>query len=135
MRVARYAIRLGLAWLLLYELSVVAGFGLGPLDDRGAHDVLLVLASALSFAGAARHYGTERLAWLLLAGGVTCWTAGEIYYTAVLWTDPSPPVPSPADMGYLLLPVFAVAGFLLLARVHRTAASAAVRVDGIIAAL
>ena len=135
MRVARYAIRLGLAWLLLYELSVVAGFGLGPLDDRGAHDVLLVLASALSFAGAARRYGTERLAWLLLAGGVTCWTAGEIYYTAVLWTDPSPPVPSPADMGYLLLPVFAVAGFLLLARVHRTAASAAVRVDGIIAAL
>jgi diguanylate cyclase (GGDEF)-like protein len=134
-RAVRLATLLGLAWLTLYEASVVLGFGLGPLDDRGAHDVLLVLASALCCAGALRHRGAERFAWLLLAAAVTSWTAGEIYYTAVLWTDASPPVPSPADVGYLLLPLFAVAGFLMLARVHRTEASAAVRVDGVITAL
>ena len=35
---------------------------------------------------------------------------GETYFTAVLWSDASPPVPSLADAGYLSLPplVFAV---------------------------
>lgn len=134
-RAARAATLAGLAWLLLYEVSVVVGFSLGSLDDRGVHDVLLVLASGLCLSGALRHRGAERVAWLLLAGGVLSWTAGEIYYTAVLWTDPSPPVPSPADVGYLLFPVLAVAGFVTLARVHQTDRSATVRVDGVIAAL
>jgi two-component system cell cycle response regulator len=134
-RAARAATIAGLAWLILYEVSVVLGFALGPLDDRGVHDVLLVLASGLCLNGALRHRGAERTAWLLLATGVTCWTAGEIYYTAVLWTDASPPVPSPADVGYLLFPVFAVAGFVKLARVHQSDGTPAVRVDGVIAAL
>jgi diguanylate cyclase (GGDEF)-like protein len=136
-RVARAATLSGLAWLILYEVSVVAGFSLGALDDRGVHDVLLVLGSILCFSGALRHEGPERVAWLLLGAGVTSWTAGEIYYTAVMWTDPSPPVPSPADVGYLLFPVLAVAGFVKLARVHQGSerTSLAVRVDGVIAAL
>jgi two-component system cell cycle response regulator len=134
-RAARVATLVGLAWLILYEVSVAAKFGLGPFDDRGVHDVLLVMASALCFSGAMRHQGGERVAWLLLAVGVTSWTAGEIYYTAVMWTDPSPPVPSPADVGYLMFPVFAVAGFVKLARVHQSDGTPAVRVDGVIAAL
>ncbi len=134
-RAARIAALTGLAWLGLYEVCVIAGLSLGPLDDRSVHDVVLVIGSALCFAGALRHRGAERTAWLLMALGVSCWTAGEIYYTAVLWTDPSPPVPSPADVGYLLFPVFATTGILRLARVHQTEASATARVDGAIAAL
>ena len=134
-RSARYAVLAGLGWLGLYEVCVIAGIGLGPLDDRSVHDVLLVIGSALCFSGALRHRGAERTAWLLLALGVASWTAGEIYYTAVLWTDPSPPVPSPADLGYLLFPVFATIGILRLARVHQTEASVTARVDGLIAAL
>ncbi len=134
-RAARVATLAGLAWLILYEVAVVAHLGLGPLDDRGVHDVLLVIASALCLGGALRHRGTERIAWLLLAAGVASWTGGEIYYTVVLWTDPSPPVPSPADAGYLLFPLFATAGFAVLARVHHVDRSAIVRVDGAIAAL
>jgi diguanylate cyclase (GGDEF)-like protein len=132
---ARAAILAGLTWLVLYEVSVVFGFSLGPLDDRGVHDVVLVLGSILCFTGALRHEGSERTAWLLLALGVTSWTAGEIYYTAVMWTDPAPPVPSPADVGYLLFPVLAVAGVFKLARIHQTDGTPAVRVDGVIAAL
>ena len=56
----------------------------------------------------------ERAAWLLIGAGVTAWTLGEIYYTAVLWYDSSPPIPSPADAGYLLFPPLALTGMLVL---------------------
>ena len=52
--------------------------------------------------------GAERLAWALIGAGVLAWSLGEIYYTAVLWTDPAPPIPSPADAGYLLFPPLAL---------------------------
>lgn len=134
-RVARVAVSTGLAWLLLYEVAVIAGLDIGVLADRAVHDLLLVAAAGLCLGGALRHRGAERTAWLLLAAGVCAWTAGEIYYTAVLWDDPSPPVPSPADAGYLLFPPLAVLGCVLLARVHQTDRSAAVRVDGVMTAL
>ncbi len=44
------------------------------------------------------------------------WSLGEIYYTAVLWTTPRPPIPSLADIGYLLFPPLALAGAVLLLR-------------------
>ncbi|MEA2126168.1 MAG: hypothetical protein QOI80_2950 [Solirubrobacteraceae bacterium] len=134
-RAARVATIAGFAWVIVYEVAVVAGFGIGPLADRGAHDVLLILASALCVHGALRHHGAERTAWLLIAAGIACWTGGEIYYTAVLWNDPSPPVPSPADAGYLLFPPLVAIGIALLARIHQTDKSVAARVDGAIAAL
>jgi len=125
----------GLAWLAVYEIAALAGVGLGALGDRSIHDVVLIAATGLCVSGARRHEGLERGAWLMLAAAVASWTAGEIYYTAVLWEDTSPPVPSPADAGYLLFPPLAITGVLRLARAHRTDASAAVRVDGVIAAL
>ena len=57
-------------------------------------------ASAAALAAPRR----ERLAWLLIGVGVAAWTFGEIYYTAVLWTADEIPIPSPADIGYLLFP-------------------------------
>ena len=43
----------------------------------------------------------ERGAWLAIAAAVLCWGASEVYWTAFLVNDPSPPYPSPADIGYL----------------------------------
>ena len=63
-----------------------------------------------------RVQGAERLAWALIGAGVLAWSFGEIYYTAVLWTNPSPPIPSLADAGYLLFPPLAFAGTLVLLR-------------------
>jgi two-component system cell cycle response regulator len=126
---------IGLGWLALYEVAVVAGLDLGPLAHRSAHDIVLVFGAVLCVTGALTHKGRERTAWLLLAAGIASWAGGEIYYTVVLWNDASPPVPSPADLGYLAFPVLAIAGFVMLARVHVTEASAAARVDGAIAAL
>jgi diguanylate cyclase (GGDEF)-like protein len=109
------------------------GVDLGPLSSRFAHDIVLLLAAAVCLARGVLVRG-ERAAWLLIGGGVLAWTFGEIYYTAVLWDESSPPIPSPADVGYLLFPVLMLAGMLTLLR-SRATLSAAVLVDGIAAAL
>jgi diguanylate cyclase (GGDEF)-like protein len=134
-RAARLLLAVCLAWMLVHELRVVLfpGVSLGPLSSRFAHDVVLLIAAfaCLSRAVLVR---SERAAWLLLGAGVLAWTFGEIYYTAVLWTESSPPLPSPADAGYLLFPVLALSGMLALLRA-RNAASPTLIVDGVTVAL
>ncbi len=77
----------------------------------------------------------ERTAWLLLGLGVIAWVFGETYFTAVLWSDASPPVPSPADAGYLALPPLVFLGLLALARARVRELSPTLWVDGITAGL
>ena len=60
---------------------------------------------------------------------------GEIYYTAVLWDDPDPPIPSPADAGYLLFPPLALLGALALLRARARDVPARLWIDGVTAAL
>jgi two-component system, cell cycle response regulator len=74
----------------------------------------------------------ERAAWALLGLALLIWTGGEIYYEAVLATQASVPVPSPADAGYLLFYPIAYAGLILLARGRIAGFSAARCLDGII---
>ena len=123
-------------WLLAYEAHVVffPGLGLGLAASRFAHDVVLVLASALCLWGAVRNRG-ERVAWLLVATAVTAWTLGELYYTAVLWEDSSPPIPSPADAGYLSFSLLMTVGLVLLARPRVKGAPRGLWADGATAAL
>jgi len=124
------------AWLLLYELRVIVAPGLdaGPLTSRFAHDVVLLVASALILLKALSA-GRERLAWLLIGLGVLAWSLGEVYYTAVLWDAEVIAIPSPADVGYLLLPPLALVGILLLLRARARAVPRTLWVDGVIAAL
>jgi two-component system cell cycle response regulator len=133
--IARFAFLACCVWLGLHELRVVVlpGVSLGPLDSRFVHDVLLLVASAAILARAVL-VERERVPWLLLGAGVVAWTFGEIYYTAVLWSESSPPLPSPADAGYLLFPVLALAGMLGLLR-SRARVSATLLVDGVTVAL
>ena len=124
------------AWLVLYELRVVLvpGLDAGPLTSRFAHDVMLLAASALIFVRAL-HVRRERLAWLLIGSGVLAWSLGEIYYTAVLWDAEVITIPSPADIGYLLMPPLVLAGILLLLRARAREVPRTLWVDGLIAAL
>src|SRR5437868_5619111 len=103
-RVVRVAFIACATWLSLHDLHtvLVPHLHVGPVFDRYAHDVVLLVAAGLAAAGAMRRRGAERVAWLLIAAGVLAWSLGEIYYTVVLWTDSDPPIPSPADIGYLL---------------------------------
>jgi two-component system, cell cycle response regulator len=122
-------------FLVVQEVRVVA-FGaasLGPLSSRGAHDVVL-LAAALVCLARGVLVRAERAAWLLLGAGVLAWSAGEVYYTAVLWDASDPPIPSPADIGYLLFPLLALSGMIALLRA-RARFSPALVVDGAAVAL
>ncbi len=134
-RFARIALGICAAWLAVHELRVVAfgGVSLGPLDSRFVHDVVLLVAAIATIARGVL-VRRERVAWLLLGGAALAWTFGEIYYTAVLWTESSPPLPSPADAGYLLFPVLALAGMIGLLRA-RAKVSTTLLVDGITVAL
>src|SRR3954449_5625534 len=122
-------------WLVLHELRVVVfgGVDLGPLSSRFAHDVVL-LVTACGCLARGLCVRRERGAWLLIGSGLLAWTLGEIYYTAVLWDDSSPPIPSPADAGYLLFPLLMFPGMLVLLR-SRSRLSPTLLVDGIAAAL
>jgi len=123
-------------WLAFYELRVIVAPGLdaGPLTSRFAHDVVLLISSALILAKALAA-GRERLAWLLIGAGVLAWSLGEVHYTAVLWDAEVIAIPSPADIGYLLLPPLALAGIVLLLRARARAVPRTLLVDGVIAAL
>jgi diguanylate cyclase (GGDEF)-like protein len=125
------------AWLLLWQARVLLAPGLdaGPLFSRFAHDAVLIAATALCVWAASAAPRRERIAWLLIAAGVGAWSFGEIYYTAVLWTADEIPIPSPADIGYLLFPPFMLLGIVGLLRSRARGVTGALWADGVTAAL
>jgi diguanylate cyclase (GGDEF)-like protein len=59
----------------------------------------------------------ERRAWLLLATGMACFALADVYWTYVLTNQSGPiPVPSAADVGYLLFYPFAYGAVVALVR-------------------
>ena len=124
------------AWVAILELQVVAfpGLTLGPVTSDYAHNVIEVLAGLLCLGGAwqARR---EQTAWLLIGIGVLAWALGNLYYTVVLYDLEAPPVPSPADAGFLLFPTLAMAGVLTLVRARTRDVPTTLWTDGSIAAL
>jgi two-component system cell cycle response regulator len=131
---ARLVVVLLGVWVALCELR---GLGLhwipvGP--EKWLHLIVMGAGAALCLLRAAV-IRRERGAWLLLGLGVMAWVLGELYFTAVLWTDSSPPVPSPADAGYLSLPPLVFLGLILLARSRIRNLPKTVWADGVAAGL
>ena len=124
------------AWVACLELQVLAipGLQLGPIFGDYAHNVIEVLAGVLCLGGAwqARR---EQSAWLLVGIGVLAWALGNLYYTVVLYDLESPPIPSPADAGFLLFPVLTMVGVLALVRARTQDVPKTLWTDGSIAAL
>ena len=124
------------AWVAILELQVlvVPGLSLGPVTSDYAHNGIEVLAGLLCLGGAwqARR---EQNAWLLIGIGVLAWALGNLYYTVVLYDMESPPIPSPADAGFLLFPVLAMIGVLALVRARTRNVPKTLWTDGSIAAL
>ncbi|HYH87717.1 MAG TPA: HD domain-containing phosphohydrolase [Solirubrobacteraceae bacterium] len=123
-------------WVACLELQVIAipGLQLGPIFGDYAHNVIEVLAGVLCLGGAwqARR---EQSAWMLVGIGVLAWALGNVYYTVVLYDLESPPIPSPADAGFLLFPVLTMVGVLALLRARTKDVPKTLWTDGSIAAL
>ncbi|MDX6658703.1 MAG: hypothetical protein QOH62_3496, partial [Solirubrobacteraceae bacterium] len=125
-----------IAWVGAYEVHVLTApdFGVHGIFSKQVHLVALVIAFAMCALRAARDR-EERLGWALVAAGIGSWTAGEIYYTQVLWSLDEIPVPSWADVGYLALCPLWFAGFAIIARHRILGTAATVWIDGLCAAL
>jgi diguanylate cyclase (GGDEF)-like protein len=98
------------------------------------YDAVIIAAGvtcvARSLAG-----GRERWAWLAIGLAILAWGAAEVYWTAVIINDPSPPYPSPADIGYLAYYPLAGLGLALLVRARAHALDWRLWMDGTIACL
>jgi two-component system, cell cycle response regulator len=128
----RCAVLVAAAWLVVHELHVVLvpGLDVGILEHRGIHVAVLLVAASSCLLAALRR-DTERLPWLLIGLGLAGWTAGEAVYVTVMWDDTSPPIPSPADYGYLLLPALLLPGLWLLLRRRAATVSRTLWADGV----
>jgi two-component system cell cycle response regulator len=101
----------------------------GPLYDG------VIIAAGFACVLKGRDSDRERGAWYALAAAIFSWAAGEIYWTAAIENNPSPPYPSAADVGYLAFYPLAVLGVALLVRARARELDWRLWMDGLIAAL
>jgi two-component system, cell cycle response regulator len=66
---------------------------------------------------------------------MSLWTAGDMYWTLVLYDMEEIPIPSPGDIGYLAAVPFLFGGFVLLARARLPQIPRTLWLDGLVAAL
>jgi diguanylate cyclase (GGDEF)-like protein len=126
----------GLALAILNDWPGVGGndgwfdwFVGGPLYDA------VVVAAGIACLVRSQAVWSERRAWVLLGLGILSWAGGEIYWTAFIETDPTPPYPSPADALYLAFYPLAYAGLALLIRARARELDWRLWTDALIAAL
>jgi two-component system, cell cycle response regulator len=124
----------GALLVALHDWLGIGGTGLASFLNGPLYDAVVVSAG-LACLLRARNAGRERGAWLAIAAAVLCWGASEIYWTAFLTHDPSPPYPSPADIGYLAFYPLAAAGVYLLVRARAQELDWRLWMDGLIAGL
>lgn len=119
--------------LLLRCLGVVPPF-LANVWDK-AYNGAELAAIAVCGLRALRSQGTERRAWVALTAGLVGYAAGDIYWTVALTDDPSPPYPSPSDVGYLSIFPAAYIALVLLLRASAPRLSKSLLLDGVVCAL
>lgn len=107
----------------------------GSLLGKWARDVAQGAAGALCLWSGLRRSGRERAAWLAIGAGIVVWTLGDVYWSAVLAGLDAIPVPSPADVGYLLFVPLTFGGIVLLVRARVRDVPRTLVADGISAAL
>jgi diguanylate cyclase (GGDEF)-like protein len=105
-------------------------------------DLFQKFVSCAIFFGAAalcvakgRASGDERSAWWLLALAMGLWGAGEVYYAVFLWDARVVPVPSVADIFWLVFYLPAYAGLFKLLRRRSGSGRKRVWLDALVGAL
>jgi diguanylate cyclase (GGDEF)-like protein len=125
---------LGIAVSVLHDWLGIGGANLDLAVNGVAYDAVVV-AAGLACLLRARESRAERNAWIAIAASILAWSAAEIYWTAFLTDNPSPPYPSPADIGYLAFYPLAALGVCLLVRARARELDWRLWMDGSIAGL
>jgi two-component system, cell cycle response regulator len=123
--------------VLAYTAHVAFGLGSPGLDAFFQNWVLSGVSVAAGAMCLLRGVTVrrERVAWLLMGGGLLAWAGGDITWTAVLADDPNPPYPSLSDLFYLLFYPLSYAALLLVARSRTESFRSSLWLDGAIAGL
>jgi two-component system, cell cycle response regulator len=125
---------LGTATVGLHDWFGVGGAWLNRPAEGWLYDAV-VLAAGLTCLVRAQSAGRERLAWVMIGAAILSWGAAEVYWTLKILGNPSPPYPSPADIGYLAYYPLAAIGLGLLVRARARELNWQLWMDGAIAAL
>ena len=113
MKVERTLLWAAGAWMALWQVHVLVAPWLPVGPVKPVHLVVMATGAVVMLSRAVR-VRSERVGWGCLALGVLAWTGGEAYYSVVLWDLTEVPLPSPADVGYLLFPPLAFTGIALI---------------------
>ncbi len=124
----------GTALVTLHIWFGLGGPGLNYAAEGPIYDAV-VIAAGLACLARARRGENERGAWLAIGAATLSWGASEVYWTAFILHNPSPPFPSPADIGYLAFYPLAALGVVLLVRARAHEVDWRLRMDGLIAGL
>ena len=100
---------------LLVLLTVIAGVaGIGQPEFGDLAQLVAAGAAATTCWRTSVHTTLRmRWSWAAVALGCTAWAAGELVYCAIEFVGPKPGTgPGPADLGFILFPVGAIAALL-----------------------
>lgn len=136
------ALRVAIGALLFGGTTVIAlhywlGLG-GSAGATGFYESLydaIVLSAGLACLSRILSGGRERGAWVAISAAVLSSAVVELYLTAILANDPTPPFPSLADVGYLAFYPLTATGIVLMIRARRRTLDWRLWMDGAIAAL
>jgi two-component system, cell cycle response regulator len=123
----------GVAWAIFALHTLGVGRAGSPVYDSWLYGSLLVTA-VLACAVRAITFPGERLPWALMGTGLAAWTTGDLYWSFELANRPSVPVPSIADVLYLVFYPFAYATLVTLVRRVASLARRDLWLDGVIGA-
>jgi len=124
----------GALLVALVDWLGIGGSGLDSAVNGPLYDAVIASAG-LGCLLKARSAGRERGAWVAFSAALFCWGASEVYWTAFLAGNASPPYPSPADIGYLAFYPLAATGLYLLVRARAKELDWRLWMDGLIATL
>jgi two-component system cell cycle response regulator len=120
------------AWAIGFELQHTVLPGLPEAVFGKVSSDVALLASAMICCG--RGLVQRRWPWTAIGLGLLAWTAGDLYWTLVLYDLDSVPIPSWADAGYLAFLPLMFAGLVGLARGHLRELPATLWLDASVAA-
>ena len=134
MRCAFAAIGLGMAFEMLHAATGVGGATLSCVCNDWIYQAIEFVA-LLVCATRVVHRREQRVAWTLMTIALALWSLGDLIWSVWLEQMANPPVPSVADLAYLLMYPVMYGALMMLIRSRSSSGFSAQWLDGGVVAL